>query len=699
MGETLERDKWVSRVLGVEVNRPTPSSLGPNGRPRLKAVGLAPPKKGAPMMGRGRSNALVPPPRTLPPEIFKGPSGKPGDRLIVTKKEGGGIVYTAPPKPVREITFSGGGGKGVALPGAVKALEESGVLDDAKVITGASVGSMTAALVACGITAEEFTRVGNAKESTDRITEGSGGTKLGLAWAALKNKATTGSGNPLTGQGLEDVVRDVLDETLRLRMSEYIEQCSNDAKPPSPAVVKVMKKLAGNKSGPTFGDLRELSKVIPKIKEVVITGTYTTEFEDVTDKKGKTKKKEVKDGNDTGQLYIFSADTEPDLEVAIAVHASASFPIAFKPVDIKLASGMTVRFIDGGVMNNTPTSSSIGNDRKLDPEPEGRGMTFVFEDGGGKAERMLDGKVNPPSGKKPRFQDWLIGSEHAGAEYGKNRDTAMRPEEMVIVPLTFKMKPDKKGKEKVYDMRGGTLNFNVPDEVKEGLQKKTEEATNTQISRENQPKTREYASDSQMFVSISLPELKQLADGKYEGAEAALEFRNRVKVLIGELASELTKENTKKGGKVSSLPTNPDVTKLLGELDQIAGNDSEFQSYVGREMNRGSIDTLLDAIRKSKVRSKVVEAGLEVSDALAAQSRASNILKNFVLPQMKYQNKDGSGMETLLNMETKLRRAQSQKEINTVLTLGIDHFKNKSDKSIPGRGHKKFAASLQHLMM
>ncbi|MGH7227223.1 MAG: patatin-like phospholipase family protein, partial [Gemmataceae bacterium] len=348
---------------------------------------------------------------------------------------------TAPPKPVGEITFSGGGGKGVALPGAIKALEEKGILKDAKTITGASVGSMTAALVACGITADEFTKVANDTKSTDVITEGTGGSKLGLAWAALKNKATTGSGSPLKGEGLENIVRDVLDETLRLRMTEYMEQCSKDSKPMAPSVVKVMKKLAGNKSGPTFGDMRELSKVIPQIKEVVITGTYTTEFED--DNKGG--KKKVKGGNDTGQLYIFSADTEPDLEVAIAVHASASFPVAFKPVDIKLSSGMTVRFIDGGVMNNTPTSSSIGNDRNLDPEPQTRGMTFVFEDKNGKAEEMLDGKLKPPSGKKAKFKDWLTGSSHVGAEYAKNRDAMKRPEEMVIVPLTYEMKPDKKG--------------------------------------------------------------------------------------------------------------------------------------------------------------------------------------------------------------------------------------------------------------
>ena len=71
-----------------------------------------------------------------------------------------------------------------------------------------------------------------------------------------------------------------------------------------------------------------------------MTGTYTTEF--TTPRTGGKKGKKLKDGNDDGQLYVFDADSEPDLEVAVAVHASASFPGAFKPIDIKLASGLTV---------------------------------------------------------------------------------------------------------------------------------------------------------------------------------------------------------------------------------------------------------------------------------------------------------------------------------------------------------------------
>ncbi len=57
---------------------------------------------------------------------------------------------------------------------------------------------MTAALVAAGITPDEFLAVADADETTDAITEGTGGTKKGLLARAMRNKVTTGDGSPVT---------------------------------------------------------------------------------------------------------------------------------------------------------------------------------------------------------------------------------------------------------------------------------------------------------------------------------------------------------------------------------------------------------------------------------------------------------------------------------------------------------------------
>jgi hypothetical protein len=638
--------------------------------------------------GRPRSQSVIVP---VAPEVedFVGEGGR---KLTVAKGPDGRVQFTAPAPPVREITFSGGGAKGSALPGAVKALEESGVLKDSKKIAGASVGSMTAAMVAAGATAEEFSAVANDDATTARIVEGTGGTKLGLLFAAMKNKVTTGSGNPLTGKGLEDLVRDVLDETFRKRILEYLEKCGKDGKAPDENVTKIGKRLSGNKASPTFMDYRQLSNAIPAVKEIVITGTYIEEFD--TDAKGKSTKS--KNGEHEGKLYVFDADSEPDMEVAVAVHASASFPFAFKPVDIKISTGQTVRFIDGGVMNNTPTSSSLGRERKIDPVPESRSMTFVFEDSGGTSDGLLQGLVTPAQGWKARLLDWVVGSKNNAAEYAKNRDMADRPEEIVVVPLQITLPPKTKGdKARKVDMRDGTLNFGLEADAKLALQSATESATNSQIARESRPRTQSFASDSEMFVSIGMEDLKALVDSGYQGAKEAYEFRQDVAGTIGKL-----REAVKNGGAPGSLPKDKNVKAALTELNTLAGADPYFQGYVGRELNKEpDMDGMVEAIRKGGLKSPVLEAAYLVSDALKVRAWADNVLKQLVYPKMTLEKPGGVAIEVLLLVEKQLRAANTVEDYNDALSTAITYFKNKSDKSIPSRGHKQFAKDLERRLM
>lgn len=703
--------------------------VAPPGR-FVTATQQLPPRGPAMHIGRGRerSNAVIAPPVPLPkpPQEFDGEGGK---KLEVAKRADGRIVYTAPPPKVAEITFSGGGGKGTALPGAVKALYDSDVLKDATKIAGASVGSMTAALVAAGITPDEFLKVADADSTTDAITEGTGGTKTGLALRAARNKLFTNSANPLTGQGLEDVVRDVLDETLRKRMSEYTVKCGQEGKAPDPAVLKIVERLSSNKSGPTFGDYRTLSKFIPSIKELVMTGTYTTEKstekqhieseeekdKDATEKasreaKGKKEKpkkaKKLKQGNTEGQLYIFDADTEPDMEVAVAVHASASFPGAFKPIEIRLASGLTVTFIDGGVMNNTPTSSSIGNERELDPLPQKRGVTFVFDDPDGDAGKMVKGKVDPAQGLKSRFFDWFTGSANAGAEYAKNKSAAQKPGEIVVVPLVCDYVDPKTGKKGKYDMRGmggGTLNFNPPKEVRKDLRTMTEAETKKQIKEDGKSRQHEFTSDAEMFVSIPLDELKTLAGGGYAGAKAVVTFREHVAEMIAKLQAGV-KKALAGGGRAADALQTKDVSMALDELDKLAGAEPQFQAYVGRELNKKiDLDLMLEAARRihrnGGKKSPTMDAADAVAEALRAHIFADNIVKQLVHPKMKQEPKGGAGILTLLTIERLLDTAKSRKDVNQAIDFGVKHFAKKADHRIPKRGHKKFARQLEQRRM
>ena len=697
-------------ALGLHVPG-TPNGSAGGGAPNGKKVTFDPtvtqiPDPGSAILigkGRPRSNATItPPPKNISADEYDRPGGK---KLEVVKKANGKIAYTAPPPKVGEITFSGGGGKGAALPGAVKALYESGVLKDANRIAGASVGSMTAALVAAGCTPDEFLKVADADSTTEAITEGTGGTKKALLARALKNKLLTNDLSPLTGKGLEGLVRDVLDETLRKRMSEYMVACSKEGKRPDPEVVKLAEKLSSNKAGPTFGDYRILAKHIPSIKELVMTGTYTTEYHTKDDGK---KGKKLKGSNDDGQLYVFDADSEPNLEVAVAVHASASFPGAFKPIDITLASGLTVTFIDGGVMNNTPTSSSIGNERDLDPMPKERGVTFVFDDESGDAANLLKGKVNPAQGLGARIADWFVGSKNAGAEYAKNKSAAEKPGEIVVVPLVCDYTDPKTGKKKKYDMRGtggGTLNFSPPKQVRDDLRGMTEDATNQQIKEDAKPRTREFDSDAQMFTSIPLDELKTMAGGGYKGAKEAVAFREDVAAVIVILQDGVKKALAGKNGRAADALQDHAVSAALDKLDALAGQEKEYQGYVGRELNKKpDLDLMLEAARRinrsgAGKKSPTMDATDAVAEGLRAHTFADNILKQLVYPKMKQEPKGGAGILTLFTIEQLLRTARKPDDVNQAIDIGVKHFLKKADHRVPKRGHRRFAQQLDQRRM
>jgi hypothetical protein len=297
--------------------------------------------------------------------------------------------------------------------------------------------------------------------------------------------------------------------------------------------------------------------------------------------------------------------------------------------------------------------------------------------------------------------DWLVGSNNNAAEYAKNRDAAAHHEEIVEVPLKITLPPKKKGgKAQQIDMRSGTLNFGLAADAKLALQSATEKATNDQITREKQPKAVEFASDSQMFVSIGMADLKTLKDSGYKGASEALAFREGVAATIGKIRAAIKAETAKPGGRVANLLKDKNAKALLDELDKLAGSNADFQGYVGRELNKQTdLDTLLDAVRKGGLKGATLDATFMVSDALKVHTWADNVLKELVYPKMKYEKKGGTAIEVLLLVEKLLRAAKTADEYNAALTSAINHFKNKSDKSIPSRGHKKFAQELERRLM
>lgn len=684
-GAVADQDEWIARVLGVVPPLGRIASAGGKTvsakKPGKSAVGAAAAKPQAfgspigPALSRGR-RAGVPIAPAIPagaPATFGMP---PGRQMEVRVGPDGRVAFKAPSPPVREVTFSGGGGKGVALPGAAAALETSGVLDEVRVIHGASVGSMTAALLSAGMSAETFADISN---NTDLEAIVKGGDKLAIN---------------LEGDQLEAFVREKIGESVRGQIASFVRESGAAGDPdvtkePFVTLQAIDTKISHGE-GVTFGDLRTLSKIIPRIKEVVISGTM---MGDDSARPGEIEK----DGKP--QLAIFSADTEPDLDVARAVHASAALPPVFKPVNIRLSSGVTAKFQDGGVMNNAPTSDLVGAERKVDPIPADGQMTFVFE--GEDSKEILAGEATP---NRSRINDLIAHAPNSAAEYAKNRGLADRPEDVVMVPLKIKgpwyKRTDFSG------LIGGTVNFNIRKDARLKLQELTAQATQANIDKRRQPETTEFASVEQMLACIGRDDLAMMAQQGFPGAADALAFRDEA---VAEVAALEALAVSAQGG----APDAGAAQAIFDKLNALAGTDVDRLGFVGRELNRsGKLDTLLQRAKASgaagAAQPDVLTAGVAVADSLDAKSHAQNVLREVVYPKMiemdtviKLSNRTlGNDVEreVLRQLDNKLRAAVTPAQVNDAIDIAATHFAANS-RVLRRPRDPKFAAALRQWKM
>ncbi len=198
-----------------------------------------------------------------------------------------------------------------------------------------------------------------------------------------------------------------------------------------------------------------------------------------------------------------------------------------------------------------------------------------------------------------------------------------------------------------------------------------------------------------MFMSLSREDLEALKKDGMAGAGDALEFRDKVDTILAEL---IKKSQEMSGESAAKLAADPSVKVGLGDLDKLAGGNVDYQGYVAREINRGKLDRLLEAVRKGGGKSSVLGASFAVSDAIRAHDHAVTILNQMIYPKMKDQDPDGAGGEVLMVADAMLRKAKSPEDVNEALQIVIDHFKMKSDK-LRRHGHKKFANDLQQYIM
>ncbi len=190
------------------------------------------------------------------------------------------------------VALSGGGIRGIAHAGALKALEDNNIKID--IIGGTSAGGLIASLYAIGYT-PYYIYILFKKYAKDLVQINSSPIISGIGNFMINKKIV------ISG----------------LKTGESIEKAYND--------------LAKRKGVQKISDIKNMPLVIPAV-DVVDSKEYV-----FTNKMPKNSKEKSK--------YI------TDISIGKAVRASSSFPAVFCPCEFK-----NHRFLDGGVLNNVPVT-------------------------------------------------------------------------------------------------------------------------------------------------------------------------------------------------------------------------------------------------------------------------------------------------------------------------------------------------------
>ncbi len=244
-------------------------------------------------------------------------------RKITINKDNTRVLDIRDRPPITNIVFEGGGPKGVVYVGAVKALEAQGVLKNIKNVAGSSAGAMTAVFIGLGCSADQFDSMSKAinlgelldppeisgqATYTERMAKGI----VNLAKTSIAGKGPEDR-YMFTGEKLLDKIREVVATLVKTAIAKYPDINDLGIKP----------------DHITFKDIQRISEKHPDLhfKDIVITGSNLTEK----------------------KLEFFSADTTPDMEIAMATRISMSLPVFFKPVTYN-----DKVYVDGGALNNFP---------------------------------------------------------------------------------------------------------------------------------------------------------------------------------------------------------------------------------------------------------------------------------------------------------------------------------------------------------
>lgn len=486
-----------------------------------------------------------------------------GERnLSVYRHSDGRVEVMLSPPPPTHLVLSGGGAKGIAFPGLVQALEEAKQLQGIKVISGSSAGAISATLLASGMDANAFGALSNSIDLPGLLNSKDPliaklqtlSSELGKLAGRLPGPAGNISQLLLTmlprlqtkAQPLEEMMRNAS----RKSILAHIAGMPRATRPAD--VMKIADRLSAG-GAPTFRDLEVLSRHVPAIKQLNITGTG------------------MFDGRP--QLVVFNASLTPDMDIAHAAHISGSLPGLFKsPAEqghgFQAAAEVTA-FQDGGLLVNTPAPGVI--ERSFQESPLGKDESLVV-----KFEPEKATAAQTSGGFSSHLGDVFTGTPHAAADAFQEERLKGYADQTVTLPLNTD-KGDFRG------LLNGTVNFTMTPEQKQRLQALARQTVAGHL--EKRARVREQHSFASLEDAVLAMDDKMLASvqdqlQKDPAGAAAVLFRKSAQQALQALDSAITQANQAR----TSLVFTPAVTSALRNLDALARRPEHIE-WLGRRLN------------------------------------------------------------------------------------------------------------------
>ena len=303
----------------------------------------------------------------------------------------GQILLLRAAPAIESLVLGGGGVRGMANAPALRALQNLGLLSQLRQVAGSSAGALTAILLAAGVSPKEFQQLLNGTDALSLLTtppdfaRNYPGVKLGAL--GFDGGAAVQTLDRMTAQSAARYLDGHWAQVTHLpqwaNFSAEQQQRLDWLRRPDFTAPRGAQML-------TFGDLHLLHQLAPtRFRALTVTGWNQSEK----------------------RLAYFSAQTQPDMPLALAGRISIGIPVLF--ADVKLAQQEQVqRWADGGVGSNLPTEAVLGGlDGQALQEAQARTLVMAFVDAG-RTQAVMHGPPQPCLPAPSPVVTWFSGNPH-----------------------------------------------------------------------------------------------------------------------------------------------------------------------------------------------------------------------------------------------------------------------------------------------